>query len=49
VAGGLILAVAGASLLIHGSSGSAERLGRLAGILILVGLILVAAGAVGKM
>ena len=49
IVGGLLMIAAGIAILVAGSSGNAQRLGRLAGILILIGLIIAAAGAIGQM
>lgn len=48
VAGGLVATAAGVSLLVHESATNAARLGRLAGILILVGVIVAILGAIGR-
>jgi hypothetical protein len=45
---GVVLVAAGLALVLHGGSGNAERLGRLAGIMILVGLVLVGVSAFGS-
>lgn len=45
---GVLLVVAGAVLLSSGSPGNAARLGRVAGILILVGIVAVVAGFIGR-
>jgi hypothetical protein len=45
---GLVLVAAGIFLLADVSSGTAARLGRVAGILMIVGCVLVGVGAVGK-
>ena len=47
--GGAVLIVAGAALLTAGGSANAARLGRLAGILILLGLVGVGVGIVGRL
>ena len=49
VALGVVLVVAGILLLIRGGPGTAVRLGRVAGILIIIGLVLMGVAAVGKM
>lgn len=46
---GALLALAGVSLLIHADPQTANRLGRVAGILILIGLVLVGAGTIGHL
>jgi hypothetical protein len=40
---------AGIALLAAGGTGAAQRLGRLAGIFIIIGLVLAAVGAIGQM
>ena len=47
--GGVLLVLAGVSLLIHGGASNAERLARVAGILIIVGLVAALVGALGRM
>jgi hypothetical protein len=49
LAGGVALIGAGAALLVAGSPSNEARLGRLAGILILLGVVLAAAGAIGRL
>jgi hypothetical protein len=49
VIGGVVMIAAGIALVGAGSSSNAERLGRLAGILILIGIVVVAIGAIGRM
>ncbi|GAC1473194.1 MAG: hypothetical protein PVSMB7_26830 [Chloroflexota bacterium] len=45
---GLLMIAAGAALLVRGNSGTAARLGRVAGIMILVGVVLAVLGGVGR-
>jgi hypothetical protein len=47
--GGILMVAAGIGLLGHGGSATEARLGRLAGILILVGIVLLGIGAIGRM
>lgn len=49
VGGGLVLIVGGVLLLTHGSAQNAARLGRLAGILILLGILGIGIGAIGRL
>jgi hypothetical protein len=49
IVGGVGLVAAGVVLLAAGSRQNASRLGRLAGILILLGLVGIAAGAIGRL
>lgn len=49
VAAGALAVMAGIFLLAHGSAGNAERLGRISGILILLGLVCIGAGALGRL
>jgi hypothetical protein len=46
--GGGVLVLAGVALLIHETTTNAARLGRLAGILILIGLVCAVVGAIGR-
>ncbi|MGH2448960.1 MAG: hypothetical protein ACRDFS_10220 [Chloroflexota bacterium] len=46
--GGVLLVAAGIALLTTGSFRNAARLGRLAGILILLGLVAVVIGVIGR-
>jgi formate hydrogenlyase subunit 3/multisubunit Na+/H+ antiporter MnhD subunit len=46
--GGAVLVLVGVALLIHETTSNAARLGRLAGILILIGLVCAAVGIVGR-
>lgn len=48
IAAGVVLVIAGAALLIAGGAGNAARLGRVAGILIIVGIVIIVAGTVGR-
>ncbi|MBV9280437.1 MAG: hypothetical protein JOZ41_10185, partial [Chloroflexi bacterium] len=49
ILGGIGLVVAGALLLTVGSSANAARLGRLAGILILLGIVAIVVGGIGRL
>lgn len=49
VAGGIVLILGGIGLLIGGGGSNAERIGRLAGILILIGIALFGVGAWGRL
>jgi hypothetical protein len=48
IVAGVVMVVAGAVLLGHGAAANTQRLSRLAGILILVGLVIAAAGLIGR-
>jgi len=47
--GGVACIVAGAALLVAGGPGTAARLGRVAGILIVIGLVACIAGGIGHL
>lgn len=49
IAGGTACVVGGAALLVAGGPGTAARLGRVAGILIVIGLVACIAGAIGHL
>lgn len=49
IAGGIVAVVVGIALLVHEAAPNAARLGRLAGILIVVGLVIAGIGAIGRL
>jgi hypothetical protein len=48
-AGGILCVLAGSALLVAGGPGTAARLGRVAGILIVIGVVACIAAAVGHL